>query len=267
MSILNDDIDYEPLYEAFITILKEKYFIEIEQNDIQWRGFGSQGDGLSFDFRIDGSDVVKFLEAISAPHNENFKKFWNVDYIYSCGIETVKNTFATCYCHSQTRNISFWFENYEPDVTQYCKDMNQIKEDLKKIEDHIRNWYISLCGSWYDALSEHYEESCAGFPDFPDEEEEQWGVTITHDGNINATQIIGPFNNELEAKVFADIWNQRRDQFIEKTIEENPDNENLEFPYLKANPTKIEISEKNQSIVDEMISTIEAGINKIQNED
>lgn len=95
---------------------------------------------------------------------------------------------------------------------------------------------------------------------------EQWGVTITCDGNINATTIQGPFNTEIEAKLFASIWNRKRDEFIEKTLEENPDNENLEFPYLKANAYKLEISDKNDLILKEMIQIIEDGIDKIQSE-
>lgn len=167
-NVLNDDIDYEPLYEGFIANLKEKYFIEIEQKDIQWRGFWSQGDGLSFDFTISDCDVVNFLEAISAPHHDNFKKFWNVNYIFACGIETVKNNFATNYCHSNTRNISFWFENYQPDVTQYCKDITRIKEDSSKITEHIKAWYIKTCDEFYNLLQNYYEEQCAEMEDFPE---------------------------------------------------------------------------------------------------
>ena len=180
MSILNDDIDYEPLYEGFIANLKERYHIEIEQKDIQWRGFGSQGDGLSFDFSIADFEVTKFLEAISAPHQDNFKKFWNVDYIFSCGIETKKNTFATCYCHSQTRNIAFWFENYQPDVSQYCSDIKKIKDDSVKITEHIKAWYVKICDDFYNLIQNHYEESCNEFPDFPDEEVDQNEMTISN---------------------------------------------------------------------------------------
>lgn len=196
MSILNDDIDYEPLYEGFIANLKERYHIEIEQKDIQWRGFGSQGDGLSFDFHIDDFEVTKFLEAISAPHQDNFKKFWNVDYIFACGIETEKNTFATCYCHSQTRNIAFWFENYQPDVSQYCSDIKKIKDDSVKITEHIKAWYVKICDDFYNLIQNHYEESCNEFPDFPDEEELE-KMTISDridsmiDPEMNIEKVVG----------------------------------------------------------------------------
>ena len=96
---------------------------------------------------------------------------------------------------------------------------------------------------------------------------EQWCVGITTSGSCNhEVGIQGPFNTEMEAKIFASIWNRKRDEFIEKTLEENPDNEDLEFPYLKANAYKLEISDKNDLILKEMIQIIEDGINKIQRE-
>ena len=96
---------------------------------------------------------------------------------------------------------------------------------------------------------------------------EQWCVGITTSGSYNhEVGIQGPFNNEFEAKLFADIWNRKRDEFIDKTLEENPDSEDLEFPYLKANAYKLEISDKNDLILKEMIQTIEAAVDKITND-
>ena len=96
---------------------------------------------------------------------------------------------------------------------------------------------------------------------------ELWCVSITTSGSYtHEVGIQGPFDTEMEAKIFASIWNRKRDEFIEKTLEENPDNEDLEFPYLKANAYKLEISDKNDLILKEMIQIIEDGINKIQNE-
>ena len=96
---------------------------------------------------------------------------------------------------------------------------------------------------------------------------EQWCVGITTSGNYNhEVGIQGPFNTEMEAKIFADIWNRKRDEFIDKTLEENPDNEDLEFPYLKANAYKLEISDKNDLILKEMIQVIEAAVDKITND-
>lgn len=170
MSILNDDIDYEPLYEGFITNLKEKYFIEIEQKDIQWRGFSSQGDGLSFDFKLESSDVTSFLEAINAPHYEKILEFYNTDYIFQITIETIKNNFATNYCHSNTRDISFWFAKYDPKITSMQMDLDKIKKDIPKIEEHIKEWYRTICDNFYNTIEAYYQEQCADMPDFPEDD-------------------------------------------------------------------------------------------------
>lgn len=96
---------------------------------------------------------------------------------------------------------------------------------------------------------------------------EQWCVAITTSGSYNhEVGIQGPFNNELEAKLFADIWNRKRDEFIDKTISES-DDPDIYIPYLKANAYKLEISDKNRAIMDEMVLAVEAAIGKIQNGD
>lgn len=115
-----------------------------------------------------------------------------------------------------------------------------------------------------DSTKKLIEDFYKGYKIVP---KEQWCVGITTSGSYNhEVGIQGPFNTEMEAKIFADIWNRKRDEFIDKTLEENPDNEDLEFPYLKANAYKLEISDKNDLILKEMIQVIEDGIDKIQRE-
>ena len=94
---------------------------------------------------------------------------------------------------------------------------------------------------------------------------EQWCVGITVSGSYNhEVGIQGPFNNEFEAKLFADIWNRKRDEYIDKVISES-DDPDVYIPYLKANAYKLEISDKNDLILKEMIQVIEAGIDKLMN--
>ena len=113
-----------------------------------------------------------------------------------------------------------------------------------------------------ESLKKHFNDHYKIVP------KEQWCVGITTSGSYNhEVGIQGPFNNELEAKLFADIWNRKRDEFIDKTLAENPDNDDLEFPYLKANAYKLEISGKNNLILKEMIQIIEDGIDKLMNKD
>ena len=185
------ELNYEPLYKAFINNLKEKYHIDIKPTDIQWTGFGSVGDGLCFNFSINDYDVTQFLDAISAPHQENFNHFWNTDCIYACVVSTKNNELAINKCNSKTRDIKFWFENYEPDVEKYRTDINRIKDDLKKIEDHIGNWYRSVCDGFYDSLKIYYLEN---------------SIQNTESKITNIPEIDPEMNIEKVAEMFQDAY-------------------------------------------------------------
>jgi hypothetical protein len=56
-----DEIYTEGIVENFINKL-ETAGVEIEENDIYWRGFYNQGDGACFDFKIEGIEALNFLE-------------------------------------------------------------------------------------------------------------------------------------------------------------------------------------------------------------
>lgn len=79
----------------------------------------------------------------------------------------------------------------------------------------------------------------------------QWAVTITLDGNINATSVQGPFESKEVAEEFAEIWNKRRDEHIDKIISDDPDGE-YEFTYVKAKAIQLNITEQNQTILHEI---------------
>lgn len=80
---------------------------------------------------------------------------------------------------------------------------------------------------------------------------EQWCVTMTLDGNINATAGQGPFESKKIAEKFADIWNRMRDDEIEQIITNEPDKEHSFF-YIKAKAIPLSISEKNLGIMKEI---------------
>ena len=176
--VLNDDIDYEPLYEGFIKELQYKYHITIKQNDIHWRGFWSQGDGLSFDFEINDSEVAYFLEAVDAPEAKNFSDFWLDETIFAAVIKTTNNNFATCYCHSNTRDLSLWFEHYVPKTG--AAEFNKITNAKQNIEKYIKEWYVGVCDEFYKRIKEHYNENAE------DTEREEWDDEMTISDRIDA---------------------------------------------------------------------------------
>lgn len=171
-SVLNDDVDYEPLYEAFLIDLK-KYGIEIETKDIHWKGFGHQGDGLSFDFKLTNKDdSLKFLKAIE------FNLVENIDFVVTnlfdlFDIYTTKNPFGNAYCHEKTRTITI---NYE-----YVTD-HKFNSLIQSTEEFITHWYINKCQEYYQLLEDHYNEE----REEDDIEREEWDDEITISDRIDA---------------------------------------------------------------------------------
>lgn len=154
-----EDIDYEYLYEDFIDNLKEKFSIEIEEKDIQWTGFWSQGDGLSFDFKIYNRDAINFLKAIEFDKVEDLLSALEKDKI-DIEINTTKNHFGTYYCHSNTRDINVDI-SFDEDLKEYNMELYELLDNnffIKDLENMIKSWYEDECGKLYNELSEYYYE-------------------------------------------------------------------------------------------------------------
>lgn len=154
-----EDIDYEHLYEGFIDNLKEKFSIEIEEKDIQWTGFWSQGDGLSFDFKIYNRDAINFLKAIEFDNVEDLLSALEKDKI-EIEIYTTKNHFGTYYCHSNTRDINVNI-SFDEDLKEYNMELYELLDNnsfIKDLENMIKSWYGNKCDELYNELSEYYYE-------------------------------------------------------------------------------------------------------------
>ena len=154
-----EDIDYEHLYEGFIDNLKEKFSIEIEEKDIHWTGFWSQGDGLSFDFKIYNKDAINFLKAIEFDKVEDLLSALEKDKI-EIEINTTKNHFGTYYCHSNTRDINVNI-SFDEDLKEYNMELYELLDNnsfIKDLENMIKSWYGNRCDELYNELSEYYYE-------------------------------------------------------------------------------------------------------------
>ena len=153
-------IYYEGLYEDFILKLKNDYFIEIDDEDIYWRGFCSQGDGLSFDFKIEGLDAVNFLKKINSLGHEEISLLFENNFIFEIEIKTHKNFFANNYCHSNTRDIELTVEFLEE--LEYNEQIQNkifiVEESIQSIQNEIKSWYVSECDNLYNKIYEAYLE-------------------------------------------------------------------------------------------------------------
>ncbi len=78
-----------------------------------------------------------------------------------------------------------------------------------------------------------------------------WCVVFTTYESIDSTEVNGPFESEEIAKKFAKTWNERREAFCDKTIEDDPDGD-YEFFYIKAKAVQLGFSPMNQKLLDEI---------------
>lgn len=84
-------------------------------------------------------------------------------------------------------------------------------------------------------------------------QKEQWCVTLTSSEHIDSTTVQGPFESREIAEEFAKTWNQRRDEYIERTIEDDPDGD-YEFNYIKAKAVELRFSPMNEKLLDEILN-------------
>ena len=80
-----------------------------------------------------------------------------------------------------------------------------------------------------------------------------WCVTLTSSEHIDCTSVQGPFESREIAEDFAKTWNQRRDEYIERAIEDDPDGD-YEFNYIKAKAVELRFSPMNEKLLDEILN-------------
>ena len=75
-------------------------------------------------------------------------------------IQTVKNNFATHYCHSNTRdiNVDIYFREDVEIKNKSLFDLLSNPESFKNLQDEIKSWYMDQCGEMYNELEKHYNE-------------------------------------------------------------------------------------------------------------
>lgn len=135
---INTDFDewHELILEDITEKIQEAGFFDVE---IQYSGFWSQGDGFSFDGKI---DTLKFTE------NQNEKRIVKlIDLGLINDFEINKTSFANHYSHEKTRYVDFW------QVDQ--KNINSIIEDLG---NKIESKRLELCKESYSRLEKSYYE-------------------------------------------------------------------------------------------------------------
>lgn len=198
--------DSEILTEGFLESLKT-FGINIEDKDIHWRGFGSQGDGLSFDFKIEGLDAINFLKKINSLSHEEISLLFENNFIFEIGIKTHKNFFANNYCHSNTRDIELIVEFLEE--LEYNEQIQNkiftVEESIQSIQNEIKSWYVSICDDLYDKIYNAYLEFEEAENEEIEEEREEWDDEITISDRIDS--LIDPEMNIFKIREMFDEAN------------------------------------------------------------
>ncbi len=120
----------------------QEELIEVGFNDakISYSGFWSQGDGLSFDAKI---DIDKFAETPSEKRVANLINNGDIDTFTIC-----KNHYANHYSHVRTRYIDVPF-------IQSYKHTN-IEAILGVLKERINDKRVELCDKYYRELETEY---------------------------------------------------------------------------------------------------------------
>ena len=129
--------DHDPILEGMTEGLED---IGLEDIDIKYSGFWSQGDGLSFTGYV--SNAALFLKHIGAPECSDSL------------IETLDITFS----RAGHRNVH---ERSVSTLVDYAYMTNEVSiewnEKIEDLEKHIEAWRLKKCQDMYMELESEYE--------------------------------------------------------------------------------------------------------------
>lgn len=142
-SMTDDPWWHECVYDAFIE-RAASYGLEVDEDNIQFSGFWSQGDGASF--TCDNIDTVKLLHALGIKVKEGSEKDVH-DYI-DASIERID----WHYCHENTveaKVFSYSYE-FEEENSDYIDSLAEV------LEERLEDLKDDLCSDLYRDLEREY---------------------------------------------------------------------------------------------------------------
>lgn len=191
------------LIDSFIEEVK-KTSLSLTSSSFNYRGFGSQGDGLSFDFKVQGiHECNLFLDGIGI--DSGFHLYEISDVV----ISTFNNSFAARYCHEKTRNISV-------DITS-DDDSDDITELVERLEKEIESWYYNICQEFYRTLENNNNE----IEELEELEEDRQEWDDNSDGPDSTGNIDDLIDDETEEISSAELLQQSIELMIKDR--EDPD--------------------------------------------
>ena len=137
---------YDGTFDLFVKRCKD-YGMTIDVEDIQFTGFGSQGDGASF--TCDDIDVEKLLQSLGIKMSDGLKEKV-LDYIEVNIIRTSYRVY-----HERTVHVQILLEDAleeeEEGIIQYIHDITDT------LEFKLENLKDDLCQQLYNDLRQEYD--------------------------------------------------------------------------------------------------------------
>jgi hypothetical protein len=131
-----------PIMEEIKECLEE---CGIDNPQISYSGFWSQGDGLSFTGQVE--NLEKFIKTIPSDYRDNwFALFPN-------SVEIIFNRTSSLYCHEKTVNSVVSISGYHDESYS-----SQFWEYAKNLQQTIEAWRLSKCKEFYRKLETYYDD-------------------------------------------------------------------------------------------------------------
>ena len=140
---------WDSTFDLFVEKCKD-YGMNVDEKDIKFSGFGSQGDGASF--TCDDIDVEKILHSLGIKMSDGLKDKV-LDYIYEVNISrTSWRAF-----HEQTVHVEVFLDEdalVEEEEEGIIQDIHDIADTLEFKLEKLKD---DLCKSLYNELRQEYE--------------------------------------------------------------------------------------------------------------
>ncbi len=143
--------DYDPhyghIYDEFILEMSEKYGADIKEDNIQWSGFWSQGDGACFTCEFDEEVIEHILRDALSEDDRNHLDQLRVELSQASSIRTGP---SNLYSHENTVIGDIWLD---------CPDDTTLKvEVVRAMEEHLTDIIRRSCKDLYQRLEEYYNK-------------------------------------------------------------------------------------------------------------
>ena len=145
--------DYEPhcsnVYDEFIIDMSEQYGADIKEDNIQWSGFWSQGDGACFTCDFDEEVIFPILKERAYGTDQ-------VPLLEELGVElhsakSIRCGFSNHYCHENTVTGDLVFN------VPAGKEFNH--EIALSLEEELTGIIRESCTDLFEKLKEEYERA------------------------------------------------------------------------------------------------------------